>query len=237
VEQIEQELRNRIEQVGGEITPAVGGDIAYLADAGVRSMHDLLARLRDRDSDTDLRRICIWAVGQLRAKSVARDLLAVFDETDPTMYWEAAKSLGFIRSKRVVKPLVDLLYRSTDANMRSAIIYALGLIGDKRALIPLLEVLRDVKGESSVRAHAAEALAFLRRSEAVSSLINSLKDESSEVRFWSAYALGEVGDVRALPELERVALSDHDSLPGWWSISKEATNAIEAIRAKTSRNP
>jgi HEAT repeat protein len=178
-----------LRQIGGEFTLAVEGDIAYLADAGVRSLHDVLARLRDRDTNIELRRVCLWAVGQLRDKSVARELLAVFDEADRTRYWEAAKSLGFIRSKRVVKPLVSLLYRSTDANTRSAVVYALGLIGDKRALTPLMEVLRNLKEESSVRAHAAEALAFLRKTEAVPPLINSLKDESPEIRFWSAYAL------------------------------------------------
>jgi HEAT repeat protein len=69
-----------------------------------------------------------------------------------------------------------------------------------------------------VRGHAAEALALLQNKEAVPALIRCLEDKAPEVRFWCAYALGELGDRRALHALEQLAATDDTTLPGWGSI-------------------
>ncbi len=81
----------------------------------------------------------------------------------------------------------------------------------------------------------AEALANLRDRRAVRPLIAGLKDASTGVRFWSAFALGQLGDTRALPELKRLEAADKAALPGWWKVSKEASDAIELILAASRK--
>ena len=46
---------------------------------------------------------------------------------------------------------------------------------------------------------AAEALADLRDGRAVAPLLAALEDPAAEVRYWAAFALGELGDPQALP--------------------------------------
>jgi HEAT repeat protein len=105
--------------------------------------------------------------------------------------------------------------------------YALGLLGGAKAISALREVLANHREDASVRGQAAESLCFA--NEAVPDLIAALKDQSPDVRFWSAYSLGLLGSESALAELERLASSDEAEVPGWWSVAKEAAQAIELI--------
>jgi HEAT repeat protein len=84
--------------------------------------------------------------------------------------------------------------------------------------------------DATLRAHSAEALAYLQDSRAIPALLVALRDRAVEVRFWSAFALGELGAWQAVPELEQLARVDHTVLPGWWAVGKEAKNAIEKIK-------
>ena len=92
----------------------------------------------------------------------------------------------------------------------------------------LLQTLADRQEDPDVRAHAAEALGHMadrlgaREGDVLAALLRSLTDPSAYVRFWSAFALGNLGDPRAIPALERLAERDTQSVPGWWSIRKEA---------------
>jgi HEAT repeat protein len=70
----------------------------------------------------------------------------------------------------------------------------------------------------------------------VDALINGLGDTSVEVRFWSAFALGELKVRRAVNKLEKLVAKDDEILPGWWSVSKEASDALDRIRSKSSEN-
>jgi hypothetical protein len=52
------------------------------------------------------------------------------------------------------------------------------------------------------------------------------------VRFWAAYALGQLRERRAIAELSRLADSDHTVLSNWWSVRREALDAIMLIRGR-----
>ncbi len=110
--------------------------------------------------------------------------------------------------------------------------YSLGLLGDHRAVDPLLACLADRSEDPRVRGFAAEALTGPSERRAVPALIAALGDPSVEVRFWAAFALGELGDPAALSALQQLAQTDEATLPGWWSVSDEAAAAIESIRAR-----
>jgi HEAT repeat protein len=104
----------------------------------------------------------------------------------------------------------------------------------ERAVGTLLAVLRDPAEDTDVRCHAAEALGHIAptrdRPEVLAALLHALGDRSPEVRFWAAFALGNLGDERAIPALQRLADRDSSSVPGWWSIRREALESIEQIR-------
>jgi HEAT repeat protein len=112
----------------------------------------------------------------------------------------------------------------------------LGWTRDKRAFRPLINKLLDQNEHPQVRADIAEALANIGIKEAVPVLITLLEESSPEIRFWSAYALGQLGDPSAIPSLEKLA-GDDIEVPGWWSVGKEASNAIEALRGQINTDP
>ena len=84
---------------------------------------------------------------------------------------------------------------------------------------------------AQLRSHAAEALAYLGTRRAVPALIAALDDPSPAVRLWSAFALGELSDRRAVSPLERLAATDVSPVPGWWTVSEEAREALKRLEA------
>ena len=110
-----------------------------------------------------------------------------------------------------------------------------GTMSGTEGTAALESTLSNKSEDTKVRAVAAEALAHrhLRRSHAV--LLRNLPDPSREVRFWSAFALGQMREKKALPALRSLAESDHRVLQGWWAVSKEARDAIAEIERPTRR--
>jgi HEAT repeat protein len=100
---------------------------------------------------------------------------------------------------------------------------------------PLLRVLDDATEQPSVRGVVAEALTGPRSLRAVPHLVAALRDPHIEVRFWAAFALGELGDASALPSLEELARTDDGVLEGWGTIRDEASAAVESIRQAGQR--
>jgi HEAT repeat protein len=82
---------------------------------------------------------------------------------------------------------------------------------------------------TKVRSFAAETLAHRHRRGSHAVLLRNLQDPSREVRFWCAFALGQMREKKALPALSRLAECDHRILRGWWAVSKEAKDAIAEI--------
>jgi HEAT repeat protein len=207
-------------------------DISTLLRARIDSFELLVSALQDPQMAINLRIVACWVLGQLRDKRDVNVLLSAFNDQDSRLSWEAAKSLAIVRSKRALRPLIITLVEAEDSNKRQAAAYALGWLCDKRAVEPLLKTLTQRSEDERVRSQAAESLGFLKDKRAAGPLIVALKDPSTEVRFWSAFALGQLGDRRALPQLKRLATTDKTILDGWWEVSKEASDAIACIRAQ-----
>ena len=115
---------------------------------------------------------------------------------------KALKNIG----KPAVEPLIKEL-KDKDRNVRSCAVTVLGNIGDPRAVEPLIQALQDK--DSDVQRNAREALEKIGKL-AVEPLIQALKHENSKVIRWSAaWALGYIGDPRAIEPLIQ-ALEDED---------------------------
>jgi HEAT repeat protein len=210
----------------------VRNDIDSLRNRGVASWPDLVAVLNDRSAGDDRHRAC-WLLGRMGDERALGPLAVALRDCDPRVRGEAARSLGALDSPQAVPSLIAALQTDTDAGTRMAAAYALGLIGDARAIDPLLAKLADTSEDPRVRGFVAEAFTCHQERRAVPHLIAVLSDSSAEVRFWAAFALGQLGDPAALSALERLAQTDNATLPGWGSVMDEAAAAIERIRAQT----
>jgi HEAT repeat protein len=211
---------------------AQGGSAPPVLDAlATSSLDALLALLNHTLLDPQIHAEVCHILAELGDKRAASAVMAVFS-TSPArlVWWEAAKALARIGSKRIVRPLIAALGAGNNER-RSAAIHALSGLGDRRAVEPLLAILSDPHDDPAVRGHAAEALARFvdQRAAIVPRLIRALDDGQPEVRFWAAFALGQQADEQALPALRRLAETDTAALPGWWSVRQEAADAIAAI--------
>jgi HEAT repeat protein len=105
-----------------------------------------------------------------------------------------------------VKGLIRLLDHDKH-NIQWRAADALGTLGEM-ACDPLLKLL--VFPRENVRIGAIEALGDIKSPRSVEPLLQTLaNDKSNEVRWVAALALGEIGDIRAIPALVR-ALSEED---------------------------
>lgn len=232
--EIEARLESIADSLSTEALATANVSVQLLLRARITSLKDLLDIAQEESGDIELRSIACWLLGRISNKGATKSLLKAFDNSNAKLYWEAAKSLGILGSKRAVRRLINYLTKGEIVDKRVAAAHALGLIGDKRALDPLSYVLLDDNEPSVLRGEIAESLANLGDSDATLSLIQSLRDKSPEVKFWSAYALGEIGNKSALPELEWVKENDHSVLLGWGKISSEADDAIKNIKTRNS---
>jgi HEAT repeat protein len=167
----------------------------------------------------------------------ARRRLAAFSHaSNDVEITQAAEALVGTPGRRVRKGLEELLASHEDPAIRARAAWVLGFHAQGSQAVPaLLRTLRDREEDVDVRGHAAEALGHLAdnlgdlEGEVLAALLHALRDPSAEVRFWAAFALGNLGDEAAIPALERLAARDAESVPGWWSIRKEANDSIKQI--------
>ena len=225
---------SKIKQVAADLPPDLSThaerDLRLLDRAGINSFDLLVSALQDQRTHRDVRIAACWVLGRLCNKRDVNILLNAFNDPDSHLSWEAAKSLAMLKSKRALRPLIAALREAADTNKRQAAAYALGWLCDQRAVEALIGTLNNRREDAGVRGQAAESLGNLGDKRAVGPLIAVLKDASTEVRFWSAFALGQLQDRRALPELTRLANIDRAILDGWWEVGREASDAIARIR-------
>jgi HEAT repeat protein len=175
-----------------------------------------------------------------------RKLRALERAEDEVEINNAAVALSLAPGRHVQRGLERLLAAHQLPRVRGMAAWALGFQSQgHHAAGSLLRTLADLDEEADVRAHAAEAIGHLadrlgeREPDALAALLHALRDPSAEVRFWAAFALGNLGDEAAIPALERLAARDVESVPGWWSVRKEANDSIAQIllRKRNRRAP
>jgi HEAT repeat protein len=243
MERAKEEMERRLCAIAEATDLAVRVRLLEATDALVEADGDalqaLLACAQEAHADAQVRATACCVLGRRRDKRSAWVLLSAFGDARREVFWEAAKALASIRNRHAFRPLAAALAGEKDMEKRKAAAYALGWLGDQRAVEPLLERVADAAEDPRVRGQAAESLGYLLEylqmqaqpdAAAVDALIAALRDPSGEVRFWAAFALGLARDHRAIPELERLAEADHQVVPGWWAVSKEAHDAIANIK-------
>jgi HEAT repeat protein len=167
------------------------------------------------------------------------------------VFWkqfDAAKALAAASGDRAVLPLIEWLLIDEDRHVRANAAYVYARLGDERGFDVLAAVLSDrserplgqgIPGSTgnldapgwwmraqirSDRYYAVHVLGELRDASALDVLLPLLSD--GEVNYKVAWALGEIGDRRAVPALI-AALTDHGAL-----MRASAIKALQALGAR-----
>jgi hypothetical protein len=225
-------IETRLGQLPEEVARTTREHIQLARQAGLASVEGLAEAIEGTAVDLATQLAACDLLGRLgvsyrrSAESVA-NLLASTEKRE--LLWESARALALMRAGYVVEILLTHL-ESTNPERGAATAWTLGRLGNPSSVQPLRAVLRNTKAQRDLRAHAAEALGALASNDAVPDLIAALEDSSAEVRYWAAYALGQIGDPEALPALERLAQKDHRAIGTLGSVAEEASSAVELIR-------
>jgi HEAT repeat protein len=209
--------------------------IEQLTKANITSLEELMNVAVDSNMDKEVRQTACWALGKLREKRAVNALLSVLSEKEPYLYWESAKSLGLLGSKRAVQPIIGILQNDPNLDKRAAAAYALNLLADDRAVEPLLEAVNNTNESPNVREYALEALSNIALSNGeqdkiIDTLISCLEDPDVGVQFTAAVALGNHGDSKAIPYLEILSSKSQDVVTEWGAMSEAADDSIASIR-------
>jgi HEAT repeat protein len=213
-----------------EVRVAAARALARCADA--RAMDPSLAWRGDEDDA--VRQATALLMETLRDEHIIELLLQLLHDEDVTLRWIAALALGRTRSKLAVEPLIAAL-RDEHRVVRAMAMRALRQIKDERAIEPLTEALINQLQEAdpSLRQLAAHVLRQVKESRVVDSLIAALQDTDAGVAESAAYALGAIGDVLAVPHLERAAREDTRRGRFGRSVTEAARIAIKCITIKS----
>lgn len=200
-----------------------------------------LTRLLKFENDESVRRDAAFAIGKIigpnsdidngmkstedREGSV-EDLIESLKSDDINGQKSSARKLVDI-GKPVVNPVIKAL-NDDKWRVRWYAAEILGEIGDKSAVNPLIKSLKDEN--NGVRSNAIIALVNI-GDESVKPLIISLDDESWQVRWHAAEALGEIKNKNAVDPLIKT-LSDKNS----W-VRKTAVTSLGMIGDKSAEKP
>lgn len=165
-----------------------------------------------------------------------RDVLKRLNSTSMFRANDAARAILKDPDHALIPGVIETLRLGERICNRIEAAYALQFLrGTVRTIVALERSLSNKSENPTVRGFAAESLTFNHRQLSHSVLLRNLNDTPSEVRFWCAYALGEMHDRKALPELRCLAMNDHRVVKGWWKVSKEAKDAIKKIEGTRKR--
>ncbi len=151
----------------------------------------------------DIRYKAVFALGEIRDARAVWVLVELLKDRDWLVQKEAAFALGKIKDIRAVDYLIDAL-EDKDADLRLEIAWALGEIGDKKAVKPLIRLLCD-KNMQKECAYAIRKIG----SCAVDPLVDALKDDNKDIRYWASEILGKMKNPHSVSVLLE-NLSDPD---------------------------
>ena len=219
------QLRQRAATIGdSEARQAWLKSVEELESLRLTTKHALRQSLIRLAGDVSL--VC-WALGNLRDEDAVPDLLDVLRRGDRFSF-EAAKALRTIGNGRSAPALIEVLTEDAPLVARLASAYALAAFGQPEVETALSAALADEDEPPDLRAVCAEALGYGHFKGALAVLVAATADSSPEVRYWSLYALGELGDPEALPYVA-ARLTDAEQASTGATVAEEAKRVHELL--------
>lgn len=148
--------------------------------------------------------------------------------------FEAAKAIGNDSDTRLERPVILTLKGGRRPFNRAAAAYAMPMVTTPRTILALEQAVKNRSERPRVSGEAAEALPHCHRKKSHDVLLAGLADRNKDVRFWCAYALGEMAEKRAIPALRLLVANDRRIVKGFHSVGKQAADTIECIAEKAT---
>jgi HEAT repeat protein len=152
--------------------------------------------------DREVRVDALVAAGRLGDPSVLTDVVPLMEHQEIAMREAATFALGRSGDRRAVAPLLKAL---DDRRPSVQVLACLGLaqIDDARIGPALIKALSDTRKHDAARGACAYAIGARRIAGGVPSLLDALADNRGEAQRLAAWALGQIGDPKALGPLIR----------------------------------
>ncbi|GHV55083.1 hypothetical protein FACS1894206_09090 [Deltaproteobacteria bacterium] len=150
-----------------------------------------------RSDDAPIRNIAMDLLREVGCTDIDA-LFRLLHDHDPDMRIFAADILGSSRSVLAVAPLRDALLRDREVNVRYQAAVSLGALAFPEAASSLNKALAD---EEWVQFSVIEALIKIRAESSISALVKALDSSSDLVASVIIDALGEMGNIKAVPLL------------------------------------
>jgi len=152
--------------------------------------------------DREVRVEALVAAGRLGDSHVIDDVLPLMDHSEVAMREAATFTLGRSGDKRAVPALLKAL---ADHRPSVQTLACLGLaqIDDARVGPAVTAVLKDTSAKDQVRGACAYAIGARRYAAGIPALLASLDDNRGDAQRLSAWALGQLGEPRAVGPLVR----------------------------------
>ncbi len=213
------------------LSGAADKDLRYiiaksLGEIGSDEATPLLLQLL-RDNDREVREAAIKALGEIEDPDGAGALLDFLDEDeDPELTLAAVRSLGRMKSRAAVRPLLGLL-KTMREDLAVEVIHSLGKIGAPESVQPIITRLQD-DPTYAVQVAGIRTLGELGDGSAVSALVGLLEGGREALKVPVAEALAKLKVPEALSPLEEL-LQDADVV-----VRKHAVEGIGALQDPAS---
>jgi tetratricopeptide (TPR) repeat protein len=171
--------------------------------------------------DREVRVDALVAAGRLGDPAVLNDVLPLMEQKEIAMREAATFALGRSGDNRAVGPLIKALDDSRPS-VQVLACFGLAQIDDPRVGPALIKTLSDARRHDAVRGACGYALGARRLTAGMPALLAALADNRGEAQRLSAWALGQIGDPRALGPLLRAyfARAGHDGEELVWAIGR-----------------
>lgn len=205
-------------------------------DLGVDTTDELLISIKSNSlRETERARLVCLATEILPEAVMLPILISILrNETKRRLYFQAATGLGSLRSKKAQTELIEILRSDPKPSRRRLAAYSLRFRSKRNAEVHraiLSAAKHDVN--TSVRGQAAEALAMGSKN-AIPELHALVRDRSAVVRFWSIYALSQLGGEPEIHFLRKLVNDTaHPKSTGMdRTVGREARWAITQIKSR-----
>jgi HEAT repeat protein len=163
-----------------------------------------------------------------------RKILSGLNGRTQTDAFAAAKSVLMDSDQRLERGLIRILKNGRRPFNRAAAAYAMQAIGRPQTISALERTLNNSRESVRVRGEAAEALAHRHLLTSHRVLLKHLQDSNNDIRFWCAFALGQMAEKKAIPVLEQYSATDKRIVKGFHSVAEEAADAVRNVRENKS---
>ena len=178
---VEAHVNSLVQGLGDEDERVSSVSANELCEIGEPAVDPLIKALKDDNSQ--IRSLAAQDLGIIGDKKATNSLIEALKDPVPEVRMNSAFSLGELQATEAVEPLIELL-KDEDGEVVRYTVISLGMLKDPRATEPLCEVLK--RDDASINYDGDSDMRYT---------------GNSDIRSEAVFALGEIGDPRAVDTL------------------------------------